>query len=90
MIEEFIEKWHKYLKGQLPGGLDELLAEDVTFYSPVVYTPQEGREITKETPSITPTTYIAQDPDDSIRARRDQVIDAVNKGGINLVNSVCH
>ena len=47
MIEQFIEKWHKYLKGQLPGGLDELLAEDVTFYSPVVYTPQEGREITK-------------------------------------------
>jgi len=47
MIEQFIEKWHKYLKGQLPEGLDGLLAEDVTFYSPVVYTPQEGREITK-------------------------------------------
>jgi len=47
MIEQFIEKWHKYLKGQLPGGLDEILDENVTFYSPVVYTPQEGREITK-------------------------------------------
>ena len=47
MIEQFIEKWHKYLKGQLPEGLDGLLAEDVIFYSPVVYTPQEGREITK-------------------------------------------
>ena len=47
MIEQFIEKWHKHLKGQLPGGLDELLDENVTFYSPVVYTPQEGRELTK-------------------------------------------
>lgn len=47
MIEQFIEKWHKYLKGQLPEGLDDLLAEDVIFYSPVVYTPQKGREITK-------------------------------------------
>ncbi|MDG2332685.1 MAG: nuclear transport factor 2 family protein [Myxococcota bacterium] len=47
MIEQVIEKWHKYLKGKLSGGLDELLDEHVIFYSPVVYTPQEGREITK-------------------------------------------
>jgi hypothetical protein len=32
--------------GDLPGGLDELLADDVVFYSPVVYTPQRGKEIT--------------------------------------------
>lgn len=47
MIEQFIEKWHKHLRGQLLGGLDELLDENVTFYSPVVYTPQKGRELTK-------------------------------------------
>ena len=28
------------LRGQLPGGLDELLDDDVVFYSPIVYTPQ--------------------------------------------------
>ena len=27
--------------------LDELLAEDVVFYSPVVFTPQKGKDITK-------------------------------------------
>ena len=27
--------------------MDELLAEDVVFYSPVVYTPQKGKDITK-------------------------------------------
>jgi SnoaL-like protein len=46
-IDPVIEKWHAHLRGQLPGGLDELLDEDVVFYSPIVYTPQEGKAITK-------------------------------------------
>jgi hypothetical protein len=47
VIEQTIENWHKQLRGELPGGLDSLLAEDVVFYSPVVFTPQKGRDITK-------------------------------------------
>jgi len=47
VIEALIEKWHAHLRGQLPGGLDELLDDDVVFYSPVVYTPQRGKAITK-------------------------------------------
>ncbi len=46
MIEQVVEKWHAYVRGRLPGGLDELLDDDVVFYSPVVYTPQEGKAIT--------------------------------------------
>ncbi len=46
MIEPVIERWHRYLRGDLPGGLDELLADDVVFYSPIVYTPQRGRDVT--------------------------------------------
>lgn len=46
MIEAFIEKWHAYLRGEFPGGLDELLDDDVVFYSPIVYTPQEGKALT--------------------------------------------
>ena len=46
MIDTVIEKWHRYMRGELPGGLDDLLADDVVFYSPVVYTPQQGKEIT--------------------------------------------
>ena len=46
-IEPVIEKWHAHMRGELPGGLDELLADDVVFYSPIVYTPQRGKEITK-------------------------------------------
>lgn len=47
MIEQVIDKWHANLRGELPGGLDELLDDDVVFYSPIVYTPQVGKEITK-------------------------------------------
>ena len=47
MIEKAVENWHKVIRGEFPGGLDELLAEDVVFYSPVVFTPQKGIEITK-------------------------------------------
>jgi SnoaL-like domain len=45
MIDQVIEKWHAYLSGRLPGGLDELLDDEVVFYSPVVFTPQRGKAI---------------------------------------------
>lgn len=47
MIEQTIERWHRHLRGALPGGLDELLHPDVVFYSPVVFTAQRGRDVTK-------------------------------------------
>ena len=47
MIDAVIEKWHANMRGLLPGGLDELLDDDVVFYSPIVFTPQEGKAITK-------------------------------------------
>jgi len=47
MIEQVIERWHAHLRGRLPGGLDELLDDDVVFYSPIVFTPQAGKTITK-------------------------------------------
>ena len=40
-------KWHQHLRGELPGGLDELLHDDVVFYSPIVFTPQRGKAVTK-------------------------------------------
>jgi hypothetical protein len=46
MIERVIERWHEHLRGRLAGGLDELLDDDVVFYSPIVYTPQRGKAIT--------------------------------------------
>ena len=46
MIEQVIEKWHGFVSGETTEGLDELLADDVEFFSPIVFTPQRGKEIT--------------------------------------------
>jgi hypothetical protein len=46
MIDQVLEKWHAHLRGELPGGLDALLDDDVVFYSPIVYTAQQGKAIT--------------------------------------------
>lgn len=47
IIEATVARWHDFLRGKLPGGLDELLHDDVVFFSPIVYTPQQGKELTK-------------------------------------------
>ena len=46
MIEHVVAQWHAYLNGELPGGLDDLLDDNVVFYSPIVFTPQRGKKIT--------------------------------------------
>jgi hypothetical protein len=47
MIETTIENWHRHLRGEFPGGLDELLHDDCVFWSPVVFAGQKGKELTK-------------------------------------------
>lgn len=46
-IHDCIHRWHEHLRGRLDGGLDAILHEDCVFYSPIVFTPQRGRDITK-------------------------------------------
>ena len=45
MIRTTIDRWHELLGGD--GNLDDLLHEDCVFWSPVLFRPQEGRELTK-------------------------------------------
>ena len=47
MIHAVMDKWNAHLRGELPGGLDELLHDDCVFWSPIVFSPQRGRELTK-------------------------------------------
>ncbi len=44
MIEQVIKKFHETRQGR--GNLADLIAEDCVFYSPVVYTPQKGKDLT--------------------------------------------
>jgi len=46
-IHDCIHRWHEHLRGRLEGGLDAILHEDCIFFSPIVFTPQRGREVTK-------------------------------------------
>ena len=43
---EVIDRWHDMMSASSREGLFELLAEDCIFWSPVVHTPQRGRDIT--------------------------------------------
>lgn len=40
-----LETWHRIVLTQDPSGLQALLADDVVFHSPIVHTPQRGKEI---------------------------------------------
>lgn len=42
-----LEIWHELLRNRDLGRLDEVLAEDCVFLSPIVHTPQKGRELTR-------------------------------------------
>jgi len=37
-----IETWHQLIDSNDSSGLDDLLADDVVFFSPIVHTPKEG------------------------------------------------
>jgi ketosteroid isomerase-like protein len=47
MIENTIAVWHKILEMKDTAGLDNILADNVVFYSPIVHTPQAGKPVTK-------------------------------------------
>lgn len=40
-----LEDWHAIVKSQDLGKLEELLSEDAVFCSPIVHTPQKGRDL---------------------------------------------
>ncbi len=42
-----VEQWHALVRSRDPSGLDDLLADDAVFISPVVHTTQRGKAITR-------------------------------------------
>ncbi|MGO4261024.1 nuclear transport factor 2 family protein [Lysobacter sp. TAB13] len=46
MSNSALATWHRMVETRDPSGLHALLAEDATFHSPVVHTPQHGRKLT--------------------------------------------
>lgn len=48
MSVEALETWHQLVASRDVSRLDSILADDVVFHSPIVHTPQIGKEITKQ------------------------------------------
>lgn len=46
-LERCLARWHRFLGGSDVSVLDELLDDDCVFLSPIVFTPQKGKEMTK-------------------------------------------
>ncbi len=61
-IHGCMDDWHRHLRGELPGGLDAILHEDCVFLSPIVFTPQRGRDITKMYLAAAGSTLADVDP----------------------------
>ena len=43
MTAQVLQRWIDFIGTHDPAALDEMLAEDAVFYSPAVFTPQQGR-----------------------------------------------
>jgi hypothetical protein len=46
-IHDTLASWHKLVRNHDPSGLDDLLADNAVFHSPVVHTPQVGKAATR-------------------------------------------
>jgi hypothetical protein len=46
-LHRCLDEWHRFLRTRDVAVLDELLHDDCVFISPVVFTPQRGKEVTK-------------------------------------------
>jgi hypothetical protein len=46
MSNKTIDAWHDFVRTKNAAAFSEILADDVSFHSPVVHTPQQGKAIT--------------------------------------------
>jgi hypothetical protein len=47
MSNSTLDAWHRMIEERNAAALDDVLAEDAVFHSPVVHTPQAGKALTK-------------------------------------------
>jgi ketosteroid isomerase-like protein len=69
MAQEALARWHQVVRTRDAAALDSLLAETVVFHSPVVHTPQHGKDITARYLAAALTVFL----NDSFRYEREFV-----------------
>jgi ketosteroid isomerase-like protein len=93
VIEDTIAAWHKLIESKDAAGLDNILADNVVFHSPIVHTPQVGKQITIL--YLTAAFYVFNN--DSFKYLRDvisgnnavleftTVIDGITVNGVDMI-----
>jgi ketosteroid isomerase-like protein len=93
MIENTIAEWHKLIETKDAAGLDNILADNVVFHSPIVHTPQEGKPVT--TLYLTAALYVFNN--DSFKYLREiisgnsavlefsTVIEGITVNGVDMI-----
>ena len=93
MIENTIAAWHKLIETKDAAALDNILADNVVFHSPIVHTPQEGKPIT--TLYLTAALYVFNN--DSFKYLREvisnnnavlefsTVIEGITVNGVDMI-----
>lgn len=72
MSKQNLDNWHKHLKGELEGGLDTLLHDDCVFYSPIVFSPQKGKDLTKMYLGAAGNTFSEGDKDKAVGGSKSE------------------
>jgi SnoaL-like domain len=89
-----LDIWHELVRTRNAQGIADLLADDVTFYSPVVHTPQVGKAITHQ--YLSAAFHVLFNPSfryvREIVAAREAVlefqveIDGISVNGVDLIS----
>jgi SnoaL-like protein len=58
-VIDVIDRWHRFMRGDMPDALDGLLDDEVVLYSPVVFKPQRGKPIVAKYLSAAKSTFAA-------------------------------
>lgn len=74
MIEQVVQRWHRFRAADTTRELDTLLADDVVFHSPIVYTPQHGKDVAARYIAAAKRTFSGGRGDDAFRYTK-QVLD---------------
>ncbi len=96
MIESCVEEWHELLADRRDT-VDNMFAEDVTFYSPVVFSPQQGRALTETYVQAAAHVFRGDGPDGSFSYTKEvigtsvamlefeTVVDGVKVNGVDVM-----
>lgn len=87
-------RWHAIARSGDPAGLDDLLADEVVFHSPIVHTPQRGKAIASiylvaaiRVLSASEFRYVREVVGDSDAALEFlAVVDGIQINGIDLIH----